>query len=204
MWMAYPFLINLTVNQLNLQSSTLEPLSHREEVHERFRNEERGSDGDMKIWNSISPDRESLEKLFKRAFRSRACRKVLSWSEKLYLRAMLKACWVRIRSVLVLRILAPIVRKILRALGERFETPLAFDCRDDSVDECLIKGIISLRCRFSYMIVKEAAARISMIAKKWGNPKAETWPEDIGFLKYLTMMITNSGNFESFAISLSY
>jgi len=155
-------------------------------------------DSDMEVWRLVSPDRESLTKLFKSAFRKRSCREILSWRERLYLNALLKASWPRIRSILVLKILAPIVKKILKALGTAFKAPLRIECKDD-VDEELVKGAIYIRCRSAYNIIKEAALRISRIAQEWGNTLAQMWPEDPKFIKYLMMMLNNR-NYEAFTI----
>jgi len=73
-------------------------------------------ENDMKVWGLIRPDRKSLEKLFKRALRSGTLRKVLGLGHRLYLKALLMASWSEIRSLLVLKILAPIVKRISESL----------------------------------------------------------------------------------------
>ena len=73
-------------------------------------------ENDMKVWGLIRPDRKSLENLFRRALRSGALRKVLGLGHRLYLKALLMASWSEIRSLLPLKILAPIVKKISEAL----------------------------------------------------------------------------------------
>jgi hypothetical protein len=81
-------------------------------IHEDCRMEE----NDMKVWGLIRPDRKSLENLFERALRSGALRKVLGLGHRLYLKVLLMTNWSEIRSLLLLKILAPIVKKISEAL----------------------------------------------------------------------------------------
>jgi len=94
------------------ESSQKSPVLHDEHIHKDCMMEE----NDMKVWGLIRPDRKSLENLFRRALRSGALRRVLSMGHRLYLKALLMASWSEIRSLLVLKILAPIVKKISEAL----------------------------------------------------------------------------------------
>ena len=88
-----------------------------------FRNDYEMKESNIKVWGLIHPDRRSLENLFKRALRSGVLRRVLDMDRRLYLKALLMACWSEIRSLFLLKILAPIVKKISEALNsihERF------------------------------------------------------------------------------------
>ena len=73
-------------------------------------------ENDIKVWGLIHPDRKTLENLFKRALRSGVLRRVLGLGHRLYLKALLMAGWSEIRSLVVLKILAPIVNRISEAL----------------------------------------------------------------------------------------
>lgn len=37
------------------------------------------------------------------------------------------------------------------------------------------------------------AYKISLLAKKWGNPSAESWSSDVSFARFLAIMHINSG-----------
>ena len=98
-----------------------EPVLHEERINEDGWLEE----NDMKVWGLIRPHRKPLENLFKRALRSGALQKVLGMKHRLYLKALLMASWSEIRSLLLLKILAPIVRKISEALDNMYaKSPL--------------------------------------------------------------------------------
>lgn len=96
------------------------------------------------------------------------------------------ATWDRIRSPAVLRILAPIVRKMLRALGNKCGR-VQIKC-DGAVDRDEVKGILSAMCSSAYRLMKNVAEGISRLAQRWGNNLACKWAEDRGFIKYLIMM----------------
>jgi len=74
----------------------------------------------MRVWDLIPPERDALVRLRSMAFRNRILYKVLTWVQRRYVDALMLARWDRIRSPLVLKILAPIVKKLLKALGWKF------------------------------------------------------------------------------------
>jgi hypothetical protein len=106
--------------------------------------------------------------------------------ERRYVEALMLAKWNRILSPLVLKILAPIVRKVLRALGSTCrQFHLQFE---GAVDEEEVKGLLSTMCSSTYRIMKNVAEEISRLAQKWGNKLSLNWPKDSGFIRYLIMM----------------
>lgn len=115
--------------------------------------------------------RKALEGLKQKARRNGAWFKVLKWGERRYIDAVILAVE-RIQSPLLLRILTPLVDKLLRAIG----------------------GIRALIGEVSYRMIKVGrplALRISMIAQAWGNLEARSWASDESFIKYLTIVSIN-------------
>jgi len=153
------------------------------------------------VWSLIRPKRRWLEKLWKLSFRCGVTRRVLSLDERRYLNALLLARWRSLRSRLVLGILAPIVKKMLNALGRFFKAPLCIVCGGD-VDGEAVKGALSLMGESAYRITRSVAERISQIAQGWGNRLAQKWPEDSGFIRYL-MVMSLPQNRNPFTLSLS-
>jgi len=125
----------------------------------------------MDVWKLISPDRNSLNKLKRMSVRNKSWFKVLSWEQRRFIDAAIMVAERRIRSLLVLRLLAPSVMKLLRAVE-----------RGDVVKALAFMSDIALR------MMKDFAQKISWIAQSWGNKLAHKWVEDAGFIKYLTVM----------------
>jgi len=98
------------------------------------------------------------------------------------------ARWDRITSPLVLRVLAPIIKKMLKALGRVFEAPLTVESGAEAVDRDAVKGALSLMGGSACRIVRRVAERLSLFAQAWGNRLAREWTRDAGFIRYLTMM----------------
>jgi len=148
---------------------------------------EKGSIKDnMKVWDLVYPDRESLTKLTKSALSKKSVRKKLSWRDRIYLKALFKASWNQIRSRVVLEILAPMVEKMLKALGREYEkSQLEYE---GTMDKEEVKGLLSMRLHSAYKMMRGVAEEISRLAQGWGNKLARKWSEDPGFIKYLMMM----------------
>jgi len=122
------------------------------------------------VWDLVHPDRGSLDRLKRMSIRNRCWFSVLTASERKFLDAVVMTVD-RIRSPLLLRVLAPLVRKLL--------TAVAGDARS---------GALSLMREAAYMMMKSVAEKIVGIAQGWGNKSAREWLEDPGFIKYLTVM----------------
>ena len=115
--------------------------------------------------------RTALEELKQKARYNRVWFKVLRWGERRFIDAVILAVD-RIQSPLLLRLLTPLIDKLLRALG----------------------GIRALIGEVSYRMItvgRPLALRISKIAQAWGNLEARSWASDEGFVKYLTITSIN-------------
>jgi len=143
----------------------------------------------MGVWSLVEPDRVSLNRLVRKVFSDRVCRKIanLTSNEKAYLNVLLMAQWKRLKSRLVLKVLAPIVEKMLRALGRRFEgSALHYE---GPLNKELVKGAISIMSRSALKLIRNVADRICCIAKKLGNKFADSWRKDPAFIKYLMVLV---------------
>jgi len=123
----------------------------------------------MKIWDLIQPNRNSLKKLKQISIRNRSWFRMLSWTQRRFIDAIIMVTE-RIRSLLVLRILAPLVRKLLVA-----------------VEGDATSGALALMVEGAYKIVKIIAEKIVQTAQKWGNKSALKWLDD-SFIRYLIVM----------------
>jgi hypothetical protein len=142
-------------------------------------------DGDRKVWNLVRPDKASLKRLVSAVLKDWDLRKKFR-GDLLYLQAVLKARLEKIRSPLVMKILASKVKKLLKALGGNYaESQFKYE---GSMDKEVVMGALSIMCDSIYRVMKVVAEQVSQIAQRWGNTLARTWPEDHGFIKYLTMM----------------
>jgi hypothetical protein len=82
----------------------------------------------------------------------------------------------KVRSFLLAKILSPIIKRLLEALGGA-----------QGVMEAALGEVAYL------MAVKgrSLAQKISLIAQGWGNKSAARWPRDLGFVRYLTIVCLN-------------
>jgi len=134
----------------------------------------------MKVWDLIKPERNSFERLKRISIRNKIWFGKLSLKQRRFIELVILAVE-KIRSRLLLRLLAPLVLKLLSANGKGNA----------------VKGAIAMMSEGAYKIMREVARRISRIAQKWGNKQAKKWPEDMDFIKYLTVMSLpeNKNNF---------
>jgi len=127
------------------------------------------SEEKAEIWNLVQPERRSLEKLKRLSIRSRAWFRVLDWKQRRFMDIVIKTVD-RIRSPLLLRVLGPLVKRLLEAIGG--------DTR---------AGALTLMDRGAYNMMISVAEKIVTVAQKWGNKSAKEWL-DKGFIKYLVIM----------------
>ena len=125
--------------------------------------------GGSEVWELISPDRCSLIRLKRLSIRNKSWFTKLSWMQRRFVDAVITTLD-RIRSLLLLRLLAPLIRDLLTAI-----------CGDAR------KGALALMGEGAYRMMKKVAERIVQIAKNWGNKKAHTWLNG-RFVRYLTIM----------------
>jgi len=122
-----------------------------------------------RIWELISPDRNSLTKLKRLSLRNRSWFTKLSWRQRRLVDAVIIALD-RVRSPLLLRLLAPIIGNLLMAIGGD-----------------VVKGALALMGVGAYRMMRNVVERIIQTAKSWGNKIAHTWL-DGNFIKYLIIM----------------
>ncbi|MCW3994541.1 MAG: hypothetical protein NWE98_00120 [Candidatus Bathyarchaeota archaeon] len=79
----------------------------------------------------------------------------------------------KIRSNLLLKILVGFTQKLLQAIGG-------------------MRGLIGELAYTMQTFGHPLAQRISKIAKEWGNKTAASWANDIGFIRYLTVIDINN------------
>jgi hypothetical protein len=76
----------------------------------------------------------------------------------------------KIHSFFLARILSPIIKKLLDAVGSARVLGVAYLMKTEG---------------------RSLAQKLSWIAQGWGNKSAATWPRDPGFVRYLTVMDLN-------------
>ena len=124
---------------------------------------------EAEVWDLVRPERCSLVRLKKVSLRSRAWFTVLSWQQRRFLDLVIRTVD-RIRSGLLLRVLAPLVGRLLTALGG--------DAR---------RGALKLMDRGAYRMMMGVAEKIVRIAERWGNRSAREWLRE-DFMRYLMVM----------------
>lgn len=121
------------------------------------------------VWNLMRPNRDSLKKLKRVSIRNRLWFKAINWKQRRFIDAVIMTVE-RVRSLLMLRVLAPIVEKLLVTFGG--------DMR---------KGALSLMGEGAYGMMRSVAEKIVHVAEKWGNKSAHEWLRT-SFFKYLIIM----------------
>lgn len=127
------------------------------------------SEEEAEIWGLVRPERGSLAKLKRVSMRSRAWFTVLSWKQRRFIDVVIRTVD-RIRSLLLLRALAPLVRKLLTGIGGD-----------------VWSGALALLDTGACWMMVGVAEKIVHVAQKWGNRSASEWLEE-GFLRYLLVM----------------
>lgn len=127
------------------------------------------SEEDCDVWSLVRPERRSLTKLKRLSIRRRAWFRVLSWKQRRLIDVVVRTVD-RVRSGLLLRVLAPLVKKLLTVVGG--------DAR---------RGALALMDVGAYRMMRDAAEKIVQTALKWGNKGAREWLDE-GFLRYLLVM----------------
>jgi len=123
----------------------------------------------LEVWSLIRPKRSSLVRLKRLSLRSKAWFTVLSWKQRRFIDVVIRTVN-RVRSLLLLRVLAPLVKRLLGAIG------------GDAGG-----GALVLMDKGAYMMMRRVAERIVQVAQKWGNRSACEWLDE-GFIKYLVIM----------------
>lgn len=126
-------------------------------------------DEDADVWDLVRPERDSLARLKKVSLRNRAWFAVLTWTQRRFMDLVIRTVD-SIRSVVLLRVLAPLVRRLLTAIGG--------DAR---------KGALVLMGEGSRLMMKKVAEKIARVAEKWGNTSAREWLDE-SFIRFLLVM----------------
>lgn len=124
---------------------------------------------DVNVWELIMPDKKSLDRLRRVSIRIRSWFAELSFEQRRFIELVILVVE-KIRSRLLLKLLAPLILKLLNAILKR-----------------AAMGAIALIGEAAYRKMRDSARKICMIARSWGNYSATEWSEDKGFIKYLTI-----------------
>ena len=108
----------------------------------------------------------ALSKIKIRAIRRGLWFKVLSRVERASINLTLKVVR-KVRSLLLAKVLTNIMKKLLDAMESKV-------------------------ARLMKEVGRGLAQNLSRIAQKWGNKSAKSWSQDLGFVKYLTIMHLNN------------
>jgi hypothetical protein len=119
--------------------------------------------------NLVQVECNSLRKLKRVSMRSGAWFRVLDWKQRRLLDIVVKTVD-KIRSPLLLRVLFPLVKRLLEAIGGDVRT-----------------GALALMGEGAYEMMRRVAEKIVAVAQKWGNSSAREWLDD-GLIKYLLVM----------------
>jgi hypothetical protein len=135
------------------------------------------SSEEAEVWSLIRPERGSLEKLKRLSMRNRTWFTALAWKQHRLMDIVIQTVD-RVRSFQLLKVLAPIVEKLLKA-----------------IDGSLKRGALGLMDKGAYSMMKIVALKITSCAQKWGNNLARGWIDE-GFIKYLMVMnLPKNNNF---------
>lgn len=117
-------------------------------------------------------ERVFLFRLIRLAQRNGVLFRYLNAAEHKFVRLVVSVTKV-VRSIVLAKALAPIVKKLLEALK--------------GFPKLMIEVLGKVRY---WMMVKgwEKAKEISHVAQRWGNREARRWAEDVGFARYLTIV----------------
>jgi len=132
---------------------------------------ERLNEDVMKVWGRIPPTREALVRVKLKALRCGVWFKALSRDERIFMELVIRVTHM-VRSFLLAKLLSQIVKKLLEVMGG-------------------VKAVIG---EVAYKMKTDGlrlAQKLSQIAQGWGNRSAAKWPEDPGFVQYLTIMHLN-------------
>jgi len=151
------------------------------------------------VWILIKPDRNSLNKLKRISIRNKFWFKELSWEQRRFIELVIMVVE-KIRSHLLLKLLAPLVKKLLTAIGGSLKVSPLIECKNEFVNEEAVKGALFLMFESAYRMIEDVAKRISQVAQACGNSLAGKWPKDSGFVKYLMAMSLPQNNNRAFTI----
>jgi len=129
----------------------------------------------ISVWDLMAPKKDPLVRL------TRVSKRIGSWFRKLTLaeRILMETVILvveKIRSHLLLKLLAPIVMKLLTAIMERFR-------REDRSVGPIHSLVWTRACAWA----RQYARKIGRLAASWGNKSAKKWYKDETFIECLAM-----------------
>ena len=136
---------------------------------ETFSRTQNQSGEEAEIWSLVQPERGSLERLKRLSMHGGAWFRVLNWKQRRLMDITMRTVD-RIRSTLLLKVLAPLVRRLLEAVGGNARN-----------------GVLAMMGKGAYDMMRGAAEKVVATAIKWGNKTATKWLDE-GFLRYLLVM----------------
>jgi len=131
----------------------------------------RAEDGFFEVYGTPLK-RAPLVRLMRLAQRSGALWRCLSMTEYVFVKLVFRVT-VGVRSLILARALAPIIKKLLELL------------RADRGLMIQVLGEVDYWVRAAGRALAEKVARIAQL---WGNRSAHKWARDEGFIRYLTIM----------------
>ena len=117
-------------------------------------------------------DRKSLNRLRRISERIGSWRRNLNLKERMFIEAVILVVD-KIRSRLLLKLLTPIIMKLLKGIFERAKNP--------------IRLIFPIIREAAYRKMRELARRLGRLAASWGNKSAREWHKDGAFIECLTI-----------------
>ena len=123
----------------------------------------------IRFWEEVCPTRDVLAWLKLRARQRRVWFSELDRDQRNLIDLVIIVVKERVQSPYLARLIAPIVKRLLDAIG----------------------GIQALVGEIAYKMRTEGlrlAQELSRIAQSWGHKSAVQWSEDQGFIRYLTIM----------------
>ncbi len=142
----------------------LKDLTKNPILHVRSQSEE-----EAEIWSLVPPEHGSLDRLKRLSMRSGAWFRALNWKQRGLIDVTMRTVD-RIRSSLLLKVLAPLVKRLLETVGG--------DVRS---------GTLVLMGKGAFDMMRGVAEKIVAVAQKWGNKSAKEWLDE-RFLRYLVVM----------------
>jgi len=113
----------------------------------------------------VPPGKNALAKIKAKALRRGVWFRVLTVGERAQMELTMKVVK-KIRSLFLAKVVANIVEKLLEAMESKVT-------------------------RLMREVGPALAQKLIGIAQKWGNESAKSWSQDLGFVKYLTIMHLN-------------
>jgi len=124
---------------------------------------------DSYVWSVIRPKSSSLARLRCLSIRNRTWFAVLNWKQRRFIDIVINTVN-KIHSILLLKVLAPLVKKLLLAINSDMK-----------------RASLALMREEAYKMMRVVAKKIVQTAEGWGNKTAHKWLSE-GFIRFLVVM----------------